>query len=490
MRGFIGVVCLFFTTSSNAAFQPVNGSTVVVQAAGGNTTALPNNVTQFGGTNVVTGTGVGGSGIPRVTISNDSSLANNQSSNVSQFGGTNVVTGTGAGGSGIPRVTVSNDSSLAANQSVNVSQIGGSGVTTANVGEQKVSVEISGSSNTIQGTVTANAGSGTFNIQSNASTNLNQISGNSVLTANSGEQKVSVEISGSSNTVNQGGAPWSQNITQISGSAIGTAATGIMKVGLTDGSGNAVTSSNGNLNVNIISSGTASNPWSVQGTLSNNGAAAATNRVGVLTGIVQTDFANGSAFTQGRDVAPNVDTVGNLWVSQQPAMRPVSYYAAFSSATYTTTTDIACLPGNASNTVIVRRITISCTQTTAGIVNFSIIRRSAADSAGTSANITVGKDDSSSAAAVSVPLVYSAAPTRGTIDTMVANFSIGCLASGTASPNDVWIENWNDKAKVLRGTAQEFCISLAAAIDGSGTTVTGGNINGRFEWTETKTLTP
>src|SRR5581483_130683 len=32
--------------------------------------------------------------------------------NVGQFGGTNVVTGTGAGGSGIPRVTVSNDSAL------------------------------------------------------------------------------------------------------------------------------------------------------------------------------------------------------------------------------------------------------------------------------------------------------------------------------------------------------------------------------------------
>src|SRR5882672_6205743 len=36
----------------------------------------------------------------------------NASENVAQFGGTNVVTGTGAGGAGIPRVTVSNDSSI------------------------------------------------------------------------------------------------------------------------------------------------------------------------------------------------------------------------------------------------------------------------------------------------------------------------------------------------------------------------------------------
>jgi len=44
-------------------------------------------------------------------------LPANQSVNVSQFGGTNAVTGTGAGGAGIPRVTVSNDSNVLATQS-------------------------------------------------------------------------------------------------------------------------------------------------------------------------------------------------------------------------------------------------------------------------------------------------------------------------------------------------------------------------------------
>lgn len=48
--------------------------------------------------------------------------------NVGQFGGASAVTGTGAGGAGIPRVTISNDSSLAANQSVNQAQFGGSSV--------------------------------------------------------------------------------------------------------------------------------------------------------------------------------------------------------------------------------------------------------------------------------------------------------------------------------------------------------------------------
>lgn len=41
--------------------------------------------------------------------------ATNLQTNVAQFGGTNVVTGTGAGGSGIPRVTVSSDSTVGSN---------------------------------------------------------------------------------------------------------------------------------------------------------------------------------------------------------------------------------------------------------------------------------------------------------------------------------------------------------------------------------------
>jgi hypothetical protein len=44
-------------------------------------------------------------------------LPANQSVNVSQFGGSNTVTGTGVSGAGIPRVTVANDSSVLATQS-------------------------------------------------------------------------------------------------------------------------------------------------------------------------------------------------------------------------------------------------------------------------------------------------------------------------------------------------------------------------------------
>jgi hypothetical protein len=75
-----------------------------------------------GGTAGTAATGVitvqGIASMTKLLVTPDSvALPANQSVNVSQFGGTNVVTGTGAGGSGIPRVTVSNDSNVLATES-------------------------------------------------------------------------------------------------------------------------------------------------------------------------------------------------------------------------------------------------------------------------------------------------------------------------------------------------------------------------------------
>jgi hypothetical protein len=75
-------------------------------------------------------------------------------SNISQFGGNNVVTGTGTGGAGIPRVTVSNDSNVLATQS-------GSWTVTANAGTGNFTVVQATAANlnaTVTGTVTANIG--------------------------------------------------------------------------------------------------------------------------------------------------------------------------------------------------------------------------------------------------------------------------------------------------------------------------------------------
>jgi len=97
----------------------------------------PFNVAQFGGTNVSTGTGAGGAGIPRVTISNDSSLAANQSTNVNQLAGTATAVNNGTASAGTLRVTVASDSTG------NIATIGTSvtpGTAAANLGKAEDAV--------------------------------------------------------------------------------------------------------------------------------------------------------------------------------------------------------------------------------------------------------------------------------------------------------------------------------------------------------------
>lgn len=99
----------------------------------------------------------------------------NASTNVAQFGGTNVSTGTGAGGAGIPRVTLSNDSSLAANQSVNTAQYGGTNVSATNAHHVR-------GGQATQSTATVTSASGTGSIIQVTATGYSTILVNAVAT--------------------------------------------------------------------------------------------------------------------------------------------------------------------------------------------------------------------------------------------------------------------------------------------------------------------
>lgn len=80
--------------------------TVTSNQGTANATPWNENVTQFGGSNIATGTGASGAGIPRVTISNDSSLAANQSVNHAQVAGTSTSVNNGAADNGTQRVAL------------------------------------------------------------------------------------------------------------------------------------------------------------------------------------------------------------------------------------------------------------------------------------------------------------------------------------------------------------------------------------------------
>lgn len=188
-------------------------------------------------------------------------------------------------------------------------------------------------------------------------------------------------------------------------------------------------------------------------------------------------FAEGLKDTAGNAQAALSDTSGRQFVKTFPNTTTTSYRASKKFA-LSSTTDIAVMPGNATNTVLVNRIIFSCTQTTAGIVNVEIIKRSTADSGGTSAGITALPDDANYAAAVSAPLSYTGTgPTVGTPIADADNYQLGCNAAATAGANDIYILNL-PKPIVLRGTAQQLAINLGGAI-------TGGNGTVTFEWIET-----
>jgi hypothetical protein len=97
----------------------VQGTVAVTQSGAWTITTTPpanatTNITQFGGNAVVTGTGTSGVGIPRVTVSNDSTVTANAgtgtfATNLSQVAGTTTATGSGVLGAGTQRVVLATD---------------------------------------------------------------------------------------------------------------------------------------------------------------------------------------------------------------------------------------------------------------------------------------------------------------------------------------------------------------------------------------------
>jgi hypothetical protein len=116
------------TDPTGTTTQPVSGTVTANAAQSGTWTVQPGNTAN------TTAWKVDGSAVTQpVSGTVTTTPPSNASSNVAQFGGTNVTTGTGAGGAGIPRITVSNDSSFTANDTTTASTALGSANATINV---------------------------------------------------------------------------------------------------------------------------------------------------------------------------------------------------------------------------------------------------------------------------------------------------------------------------------------------------------------------
>jgi hypothetical protein len=144
-------------------------------------------------------------------------------------------------------------------------------------------------------------------------------------------------------------------------------------------------------------------------------------------------------------------------------------------------TDIFTITGSASKTIRVTRVRISGTETTAGHAVFQLIKRSTANTAGTSASVTAVPLDSNDAAASATVLSYTANPTLGTTIGSIAVSRIFLPAAATATGEESMLLTFGDlaaKALVLRGTSQVLAVNL------NGATVTGGSLHIEIEWTE------
>lgn len=142
----------------------------------------------------------------------------NASTNVAQFGGTNVSTGTGVGGAGIPRVTVSSDS-FPATQAV-------SGTVTANQGTANTAAN-AWPAKVTDGTTVAGVIAATTALK----TDLSSVAGTATVTAAAGVQKVGI-VGGAGTSLESSAGTIDVNIKNIGNSASqGGGAIGIVSSG-------------------------------------------------------------------------------------------------------------------------------------------------------------------------------------------------------------------------------------------------------------------
>lgn len=139
----------------------------------------------------------------------------------------------------------------------------------------------------VSGTITANAGSGTFNIQGNASVNVNQVAGNAVTTATTGMQEVGVADSGGNGLTSNSTTFTSKHGLDIN--LLGTLGTAFTTAGLVD-----IKGADGNVFVRQTTAANL-NATAVQGNAGSN-AQAWWAQIG--------DTAHGPVAVKGSNVAP------------------------------------------------------------------------------------------------------------------------------------------------------------------------------------------
>lgn len=177
----------------------------------------------------------------------------------------------------------------------------------------------------------------------------------------------------------------------------------------------------------------------------------------------------------------NVQQIGanvakQLFVSTEGQKKTYSYGAKVTPDT--AATDIATLLWQ-SGVVRLLKVGVSLNATAAGVKNVYLLKRSTANSGGSSTTPTPVPHDSADGAAASIVTVYTANPTLGTSLGALRAAKIGITAADGANYIEWDFTKNNDKAPVLRSANQAFAINF-----GGDALLTSELDAFYFEWSE------
>lgn len=190
---------------------------------------------------------------------------------------------------------------------------------------------------------------------------------------------------------------------------------------------------------------------------------------------------SGGVDPAGNQQAFAVDTSGNLDVTQVGGTKATYSAAITDLVAAALATDIFTITGSGTKTVRVTRIEFSGTETTGAVRDIQLIKRSAANSAGTSTTLTAGSFDSTNAAATATVRAYTANPTLGATVALVRSVAYGIPAANLSGPTNPFAWDFGTRPAqlvVLRGTSEVLAVNL------NGVTATGSLLNLSIEWTE------
>ena len=190
----------------------------------------------------------------------------------------------------------------------------------------------------------------------------------------------------------------------------------------------------------------------------------------------------GVAFAQSSNTSGLISPPpGAVWTQAGIESQLKTYkYSSLGNTPAATPTDIFTITGSASKTIRITKIVVSGLATTAGQLNPLLVRRSAANTGGTSTAPTPLKRDTNDAAASATLALYTANPTVGTAVGTLDSCRL-FLALATATPYACRFEFGvnNDKMLILRGTSDILAINFAGAA-----VPAGGIVDIDVEWVE------